>query len=125
MPFGQPLSAHGVIVEWVAKSRVEIDAARLLVLNAASAIDLADAKAALLEIAEAKIWVPQMALTVIDRAIQAHGAMAVCQDTPLALMWAQIRTLRIADGPDEVHLQQVGKRENNLRREGISKKLGD
>ncbi|KAK3613159.1 hypothetical protein LTR22_028277 [Elasticomyces elasticus] len=125
MPFGQPLSAHGVIVEWVAKSRVEIDAARLLVLNAASAIDLADAKAALLEIAEAKIWVPQMALTVIDRAIQAHGAMAVCQDTPLALMWAQIRTLRIADGPDEVHLQQVGKRENNLRWEGISKKLGD
>ena len=104
-PFGQPLREHGVIIEWVAKSRLEIDAARLVVLNAAIKIDSKDAKAALKEIAEAKVLVPNMALTVIDRAVQSYGAMGVCQDTPLANMWAQIRTLRIADGPDEVSLE--------------------
>jgi acyl-CoA dehydrogenase len=101
-PFGQPLSAHGVIIEWIARSRMEIDASRLIVLNAAIKIDSGDAKAALKEIAEAKILVPSMALAVVDRAVQAHGAMGVCQDTPLANMWAHMRTLRIADGPDEV-----------------------
>ena len=111
-PFGKQLNEHGVILEWVAKSRLEIDAARLIVLNAAMKIDESNAKGALLEIAEAKIMVPQVALTVIDRAVQAFGAMGVCQDTPLANMWAGIRTLRIADGPDEVHLQQMGKNEN-------------
>ena len=111
-PFGKQLNEHGVILEWVAKSRLEIDAARLIVLNAAMKIDESNAKGALLEIAEAKIMVPQVALTVIDRAVQSFGAMGVCQDTPLANMWAQIRTLRIADGPDEVHLQQMGKNEN-------------
>ena len=64
------------------------------------------------EIAEAKVLVPQMALTVIDRAVQSFGGAGVCQDTPLANMWAQIRTLRLADGPDEVHLQQMGRNEN-------------
>lgn len=106
-PFGQPLSAHGVIIEWIARSRMEIDASRLIVLNAAIKIDSGDARTAMKEIAEAKILVPSMALTVVDRAVQAHGAMGVCQDTPLANMWAHMRTLRIADGPDEVHLQQV------------------
>ncbi|EON65857.1 acyl-CoA dehydrogenase [Coniosporium apollinis CBS 100218] len=122
-PFGQPLSAHGVLVEWIAKSRIEIDAARLIVLNAAIKIDSADAKTALKEIAQAKVLVPTMALTVIDRAVQAHGAMGVCQDTPLASMWAQIRTLRIADGPDEVHLQQLGKRENKTRKDQVIEQL--
>lgn len=113
-PFGKQLNEHGVILEWVAKSRLEIDAARLVVLNAAMKIDESDAKGALLEIAEAKVMVPQVALAVIDRAVQAFGAMGVCQDTPLASMWAGIRTLRIADGPDEVHLQQMGKNENKM-----------
>jgi acyl-CoA dehydrogenase len=121
--FGQPLSAHGVMMEWIAKSRMEIDAARLIVLNAAIKIDSKDAKAALKEIAEAKVLVPNTALTVIDRAVQVHGAMGVCQDTPLANMWAQIRTLRIADGPDEVHLQQMGRRENKSRKDEIIARL--
>ena len=111
-PFGKHLSEHGVILEWVARSRMEIDAARLVVLEAAMKIDQGDAKGALKEIAEAKVMVPKVALDVIDRAVQAFGAMGVCQDTPLANMWAQMRTLRIADGPDEVHLQQMGRNEN-------------
>ncbi|MCJ1351093.1 MAG: hypothetical protein MMC33_001075 [Icmadophila ericetorum] len=121
-PFGKMLNEHGVILEWIAKSRLEIDASRLIVLNAAMKIDESNAKNALLEIAEAKILVPQMALTVIDRAVQAFGGAGVCQDTPLANMWAQIRTLRIADGPDEVHLQQMGKNENK-RGKGVRSKL--
>ena len=121
--FGQPLATHGVLIEWIAKSRLEIDSARLVVLNAAAKIDERDARHALREIAEAKVLVPSMALTVIDRAVQVHGGMGVCQDTPLSQMWAQIRTLRIADGPDEVHLQQIGKRENKVRKEMVVKKL--
>ena len=96
----------------VAQSRIEIDAARLLVLNAAITIDTKDAKFALKEIAEAKVLIPNMALAVIDRAIQAYGGAGVSQDTPLANMYAQGRTMRIVDGPDEVHLLQLGKSEN-------------
>lgn len=121
-PFGKNLSEHGVILEWVAKSRVEIDAARLIVLNAAIKIDEKDAKSALKEIAQAKVLVPTMALTVIDRAVQSFGAAGICQDTPLANMWAQTRTLRIVDGPDEVHLQQLGKNENK-RGKDVTEKL--
>ena len=115
VPFGKPLREHGVLIDWVARSRLEIDAARLVVLNAAIKIDSGDAKSALVEIAESKILTPNMALAVIDRAVQAHGAMGVCQDTPLASSWAHLRTLRIADGPDEVHLNQLGRRENRAR----------
>lgn len=111
-PFGKYLSQQGVILQWIAKSRIEIDAARLIVLNAAAAIDAGNAKEALVEIAQAKILVPSMALDVIDRAVQTYGAQGVCQDTPLAYMWAQVRTVRIADGPDEAHLEQLGRREN-------------
>ena len=111
-PFGKLLREHGVILEWVAKSRIEIDAARLIVLNAAIKMDDHGPKAALTEIAQAKVLVPQTALTVIDRAIQSFGGAGVSQDTPLAAMWAGIRTLRLADGPDEVHLQQMGRNEN-------------
>jgi acyl-CoA dehydrogenase len=111
-PFGKLLREHGVILEWIAKSRLEIDAARLIVLNAAIKMDDLGPKKALKEIAEAKILIPQTALTVIDRAIQSFGGAGVCQDTPLASMWAGIRTLRLADGPDEVHLQQMGRNEN-------------
>ena len=120
-PFGKQLSEHGVILEWVAKSRMEIDAARLIVLNAAIKIDESNAKGALKEIAEAKVMVPQMALTVIDRAVQSYGGAGVCQDTPLANMWAQTRTLRLADGPDEVHLQQMGKNENKRGKDATAK----
>jgi len=110
--FGSQLSEHGVIKEWVAKSRCEIDAARLIVLNAAIKIDESNAKGALKEIAESKIIVPNMVLTVIDRAIQSFGGAGVSQDTPLANMWANSRTLRIVDGPDEVHIQQLGRNES-------------
>jgi acyl-CoA dehydrogenase len=120
-PFGKLLREHGVILEWIAKSRIEIDAARLVVLNAAIKMDELGPKAALTEIAEAKVLVPQMALTVIDRAVQSFGGAGVSQDTPLANMWAQIRTLRLADGPDEVHLQQMGKNENRRGPEVVDK----
>jgi acyl-CoA dehydrogenase len=121
-PFGKQLKEHGVILEWVAKSRLEIDAARLVVLNAAIKMDELGPKKALKEIAEAKVLVPQMALTVIDRAVQAFGAAGVCQDTPLAASWANIRTLRLADGPDEVHLQQMGRNENK-RGKAVTEKI--
>ena len=111
-PFGKLLREHGVILEWIAKSRIEIDAARLIVLNAAIKMDDLGPKKALKEIAEAKVLIPQTALTVIDRAVQAFGGAGVSQDTPLANMWAGIRTLKLADGPDEVHLQQMGRNEN-------------
>ncbi|POS81044.1 acyl-CoA dehydrogenase [Diaporthe helianthi] len=120
-PFKKQLREHGVILEWVAKSRLEIDAARLVVLNAAITMDDHGPKAALREIAEAKVLVPQMALTVIDRAVQSFGGAGVSQDTPLAYMWAGIRTLRLADGPDEVHLQQMGRNENKRGKEVTAK----
>jgi len=96
----------------VAKSRIEIDTARLSVLNAAIKIDELDAKNALKEIAEVKVQVPNMLLDVLDRAMQAYGGAGVSQDTPLANMWASGRTMRIVDGPDEVHLVQLGRNEN-------------
>ncbi|KAF2404290.1 acyl-CoA dehydrogenase NM domain-like protein [Trichodelitschia bisporula] len=111
-PFGALLSSHGVMIQRVAESRVEIDAARLVVLNAAMAIDNGDAKSALKEIAIAKILVPDATLHTLDRAIQAYGGAGVCQDTPLAKMYANSRTLHIVDGPKEVHQQQLGKNEN-------------
>lgn len=111
-PFKKLLSEHGIMVERIAKSRIEIDSARLVVLNAAIAIDNADAKSALKEIAIAKVMVPAALLNTIDKAIQAYGGAGVCQDTPLAKMYANGRTMRIVDGPDEVHLLQLGKNEN-------------
>lgn len=119
--FGKQLREHGVILEWVAKSRLEIDAARLVVLNAAIKMDEQGPKAALKEIAQAKVLVPQMSLVVIDRAVQCFGGAGVSQDTPLANMWAQIRTLRLADGPDEVHLQQMGRNENKRGKDVAAK----
>ncbi|KAI0897893.1 acyl-CoA dehydrogenase NM domain-like protein [Annulohypoxylon nitens] len=120
-PFKKQLREHGVILEWVAKSRIEIDAARLIVLNAAVKMDDLGLKATLKEIAQAKVLVPQTALTVIDRAVQAFGGAGVSQDTPLANMWTGIRTLRLADGPDEVHLQQMGRNENKRGKEVTQK----
>lgn len=112
--FGKALYEHGTIVADIAKSRMQIDQARLLVLSAANMIDKSDAKGAMRDIGMSKVVVPNAALDVLDRAMQAHGAEGISQDTPLAATWAGLRTLRYADGPDEVHIQQIGKQE--LRR---------
>ncbi|GIU84763.1 MAG: acyl-CoA dehydrogenase [Acidimicrobiales bacterium] len=112
--FGRPLASHGVIREWIADSRIEIEQARLLVLKAAWMMDTVGNKEARTEIAAIKVAVPSMALRVVDRAIQAHGGAGVSDDFPLAAMWASLRTLRIADGPDEVHKRTIAKWE--LRR---------
>lgn len=109
--FGKQLREHGVVVANIAESRMEIDQARLMVLSAALQIDLVKAKGAMKEIGMAKAIVPAMVNRVVDRAMQLHGAEGVCQDTPLAHMFASIRGLRIADGPDDVHISQVGNRE--------------
>jgi acyl-CoA dehydrogenase len=109
--FGKPLAEQGVIGEWIADSRIEIDQARLLVMHAAETMDLAGNKAARAQIAMIKVVAPTMALRVIDRAIQAYGGAGVCEDPGLAYLWASARTLRFADGPDEVHRATVAKLE--------------
>jgi len=109
--FGRPLAEQGVIREWIAESRMEIEQARLLVLKAAYMMDTVGNKAAQKEIAMIKVVAPNVAQRVIDRAIQAFGAAGVSQDTPLAYMWTQARVIRIADGPDEVHKRHVARLE--------------
>jgi acyl-CoA dehydrogenase len=109
--FGKELVRQGVIQEWIATARIEIEQARLLVLKAAWMIDTVGAKGARKEIAAIKVSVPQMAQRVIDNAIQSYGGAGVCQDTPLAAMFAGIRTLRIVDGPDEVHIRDIARLE--------------
>jgi acyl-CoA dehydrogenase len=110
-PFGKELARQGVVQEWIAQARIDIEQARLLVLKAAWIIDNQGAKAARKEIAAIKVAVPRMAETIINNAIQAHGGAGVSQDTPLAAMYAGIRTLRIVDGPDEVHLRDIARLE--------------
>jgi len=110
-PFGRTLAEQGVIREWAADSRIEIDQARLLTLQTAWLMDKYDNKVAAGNISAIKIAIPSMATRVVDRAIQVHGGGGVCQDFPLAQMYAQQRTLRLADGPDEVHRRQLGRRE--------------
>jgi acyl-CoA dehydrogenase len=110
-PFGKPLARQGVVQEWIADSRIEIEQARLLVFKTAWLMDTVGKEAARTEIAAIKVAVPNMALRVIDRAIQVHGAAGVSQDFPLAGMYAGARTLRIADGPDEVHRMVIARRE--------------
>ncbi|KAF9188302.1 hypothetical protein BGZ50_001417 [Haplosporangium sp. Z 11] len=107
--FGRVLARHGTVAADVAKIRIEINAGRLMVLAAADKIDKLNAKGAMRDIAMAKIMVPQMLQRTIDLAIQAHGAAGVGQDFPLARFAAGARTLRIADGPDEVHLMQLAR----------------
>jgi alkylation response protein AidB-like acyl-CoA dehydrogenase len=115
--FGQKLSDMGSIRQDIARSRMEIDQARLLTLRAAYMMDTVGNKNARQEIAAIKVVAPSMALRVIDRAIQAHGGMGVCQDTFLAAAWANQRTLRLADGPDEVHMDQMARLELRKHRE--------
>lgn len=113
--FGRPLSDQGVIREWIADSRMEIEQARLLTLKAAWLMDTVGNKGAAMEISAIKVVVPNMALRVVDRAIQAHGGGGVSDDFPLARMYAGLRTLRFADGPDEVHRRQVARTELGAR----------
>jgi acyl-CoA dehydrogenase len=109
--FGKPLAEQGVIQQWIADSRIEIEQVRLLVLKAAWLMDTVGNKGARIEISAIKVAAPDVALRVIDRAIQAHGALGVSNDAPLASMYAHVRTLRLADGPDEVHRMSVARRE--------------
>ena len=110
-PFGKELAQQGVVQQWIAQGRIDIEQARLLVLKAAWMIDTVGAKAARKEIAAIKVAVPAMAERIIDNAIQSFGGAGVSQDTPLAAMYAGIRTLRIVDGPDEVHLRDIARLE--------------
>ena len=109
--FGKTLAEQGTIRTHIAESRIEIDQARLLTLRAAYLMDTVGNKAARSEIAQIKVAAPRMALRVLDRAIQAHGGGGVSEDFPLAQWWAHARTLRIVDGPDEVHLEAIAKLE--------------
>jgi acyl-CoA dehydrogenase len=109
--FGRPLAEQGVIREWIAESRVRIEQSRLLVLKTAWLMDTVGNKGAHTEIQAIKIAVPSMAQWVLDKAIQAHGGGGVGQDFPLAELWAAARTLRLADGPDEVHRRSLAKAE--------------
>ena len=118
--FGKTLAEQGTIRADIAESRMEIEQARLLTMNAAYQMDTVGNKVARGELAMVKVVVPRMALGVLDRAIQAHGAAGVCDDFPLAAMWAHSRTIRLADGPDEVHREAIAKLElkKGLRAEG-------
>ena len=115
-PFGRPLAEQGVVQEWIAEARVRIEQARLLVLKAAWLMDTVGNKGAHTEIQAIKIVTPATVEWIIDKAIQAHGALGVSQDTPLARLWTAARTLRLADGPDEVHKRSLARRELNRYR---------
>ena len=107
--FGGPLADQGSIQEWIAESRIEIEQARLLTLKAAWMIDQGNAKTAKTEIAAIKVMAPRVACNVIDRAIQVHGGLGVCDDIPLAKMYGWQRALKIFDGPDQVHLRSIAR----------------
>ncbi|HVA74647.1 MAG TPA: acyl-CoA dehydrogenase family protein [Acidimicrobiales bacterium] len=109
--FGSSIAHKGLIQDWIAESRIEIDMAREYVLKTAHLMDTVGNKSAATEISGIKVAVPNMALKVIDRAIQVHGAAGLTQFTPLAQMYAHMRSLRIADGPDEVHKMTIARRE--------------
>ena len=123
--FGKPLAEQGVIMEWIADSRMEIEQARLLTLKAAHMMDTVGNKEARSEIAQIKVAAPNATLRVLDRAIQAFGGAGVSGDTPLAAFWAESRILRLADGPDEVHRAAVAKLElKKERRVGVEQSYG-
>jgi acyl-CoA dehydrogenase len=113
--FGKPVSARSNIRDWIAEARIEIEMARLFVMKTAWLVDTVGGKNARVEVAGIKVAVPSIALRIIDRAIQVHGGAGVSDDFPLAWMYAHMRTLRLADGPDEVHKLSIARRE--LRRQ--------
>jgi acyl-CoA dehydrogenase len=108
---GSFLADKANVQQWIADSRIEIDATRLLVMNAAWMIDTVGKRAARQEIAEIKVLAANMVMNVLDRAIQLHGAMGVSDDIPLARFWRENRAMRIVDGPDEVHRMTIARRE--------------
>jgi acyl-CoA dehydrogenase len=109
--FGKPIADNANIQDWIAESRIEIEMIRLLTLKAAHLMDTVGNKAARTEIAAIKVAAPNIALKVVDRAIQVHGAGGITDDFPLAAAWAHLRTLRLADGPDEVHKRAIARQE--------------
>lgn len=109
--FGKPLAAQANIADWIAEARIEIEMTRLLTLKAAWLMDTVGNKQARTEIAAIKVAAPKMALKIVDRAIQVHGGGGVSDDFPLASMYAHLRTLRLADGPDEVHKRTIARQE--------------
>ncbi|MYY86043.1 MULTISPECIES: acyl-CoA dehydrogenase family protein [unclassified Streptomyces] len=109
--FGKPLAQQGVVQEWIADARVAVEQLRLLVLKTAWLMDTVGNKGAHTEIQSIKIATPRAVVDILDRAVQLHGAGGVSQDFPLAELWAAARTLRLADGPDEVHLRSLARRE--------------
>ena len=109
--FGSKIIDHGVVRDWIAESRLDIDQARLLTLNAAYMMDTVGNKVAKSEIAAIKVVAPNMALRVIDRAMQSYGAGGLTEDTLLPHLWTWARILRFADGPDEVHKRQIARLE--------------
>jgi acyl-CoA dehydrogenase len=109
--FGKPIAQQGLIQDWIAEARIDIDMVRQYVLRAAHLMDTVGNQAAASEISGIKVVTPNMALKVVDRAIQVHGGAGVSQDFPLAAMYAGLRTLRLADGPDEVHKMTIARRE--------------
>jgi len=111
MPFGKNIANLGANFDYIAESRIELNAARLLTLDAAHKMDTVGNKIAASEIAQIKVFAPNVVLKILDRAIQMHGGEGVSQLTPLASMYAHIRTLRLADGPDEVHRRAVARLE--------------
>ena len=117
--FGRQLYRHGSIGEWIARSRIEIEQARLLVLKTAAMIDEVGAKGARKEISMIKVVAPTLLTTVADRAMQVFGAMGVSPDTPLADFFTGGRVLRYADGPDEVHLQTIARLELKDSQDGL------
>ncbi|MBS9534769.1 acyl-CoA dehydrogenase family protein [Mycobacterium sp. M1] len=115
--FGRPISANANIRDWIAEARIDIEMIRLLTLKAAYLMDTVGNKAAQTEIAAIKVAAPNIALKIVDRAIQVHGAGGVTDDFPLAGFWAHLRTLRLADGPDEVHKRAIARQELKKYRE--------
>ena len=109
--FGTPIAANANIQDWIAEARIDIEMIRLLTLKAAYLMDTVGNKEARTEIAAIKVAAPQIALKIVDRAIQVHGGAGVTDDFPLAMAWAHLRTLRLADGPDEVHKRTIARQE--------------
>ena len=115
--FGKPVSQNANIRDWIAEARIDLEMARLLVMKTAWLMDTVGNQHARIEIAAIKVAVPNIALKIIDRAIQVHGGGGVSDDFPLAVMWAHMRTLRLADGPDEVHKMSVARQELKRQRQ--------
>jgi acyl-CoA dehydrogenase len=115
--FGKPVSQNSNIRDWIAEARIDLEMARLLVMKTAWLMDTVGNQHARIEIAGIKVAIPNIALKIIDRAIQVHGGGGVSDDFPLAIMWAHMRTLRLADGPDEVHKLSVARQELRRQRE--------